>query len=174
MAVPYGETGTCKRFNQRCEKAKDLLITAGIPATRIRAAAAHTDDAVNVGTVHTFKRLKYRRAAVVGVNTRALPNPWATTVEELDRLQHEADLTAERCLPFVARTPARGGLYVSWPASRAPSWQRPTAGQGSQHVRSPSLKRANASTRKRIDDAFTSMGRCSPLRLVTTPRQRTS
>ncbi|MFI2369376.1 hypothetical protein [Streptomyces sp. NPDC018833] len=47
-----------------------------------------------------FKGLEYRSTAVVGVNDRALPNPSATTPQELDRLQHEAALAAERCLLF--------------------------------------------------------------------------
>lgn len=73
-----------------------------------------------MGTVHTFKGLKYRYTAVVGVNDRALPNPSAITPEEVDRLQHEADLAAERCLLFVACTRARDGLYVSWTGQPSP------------------------------------------------------
>ncbi|GGW09785.1 DNA helicase [Streptomyces capoamus] len=110
----YGEIGVCARFNKTCEKVKHRLNKAGMPASRVRAGAARTDDAVNVGTMHAFKGLEYRFTAVVGVNDRALPNPSAVTPEEIDRLQHEADLAAERCLLFVACTRARDGLYVSW------------------------------------------------------------
>ncbi|MBQ0995028.1 UvrD-helicase domain-containing protein [Streptomyces sp. RK62] len=116
----YGEIGVCARFNKTCEKVRDALLKAGIPASRVRAGAARTDDAVNVGTMHTFKGLEYRYAAVVGVNDAALPNPSAVTPEDVDRLQHEADLAAERCLLFVACTRARDGLYVSWTGQPSP------------------------------------------------------
>lgn len=44
----------------------------------------------------------------------ALPYPRAVTPADIDRLQHESDLLAERCLLFVACTRARDGLHVSW------------------------------------------------------------
>ncbi|GAA1935424.1 ATP-dependent helicase [Streptomyces sodiiphilus] len=116
----YGEIGICARFRKTCEKVRDRLIAAGVPASRVRAGAARTDDAVNVGTMHTFKGLEYRYTAVVGVNDRALPNPSAITPEDVDRMQHEADLAAERCLLFVACTRARDGLYVSWTGRPSP------------------------------------------------------
>ncbi|WP_404868242.1 UvrD-helicase domain-containing protein [Kitasatospora griseola] len=115
-----GEIGVCARFNKTCEKVKDHLTAAGIPADRIRGGSARADAAVNVGTMHTFKGLEYRHTAVVGVNDRALPNPSAITPEEIDRLQHEADLAAERCLLFVACTRARDSLYVSWTGQPSP------------------------------------------------------
>lgn len=73
-----------------------------------------------MGTMHAFNGLEYRHTAVVGVNDRALLNPSAITPEEVDRLQHEADLAAERCLLFVACTRARDGFYVSWAGQPSP------------------------------------------------------
>ncbi|MFJ8438995.1 UvrD-helicase domain-containing protein [Kitasatospora griseola] len=116
----YGEIGVCARFNKTCERAKDRLVAAGIPADRIRTGAARTGDTVSIGTMHSFKGLEYRHTAVIGVNDRALPNPSAITPQEIDRLQHEADLAAERCLLFVACTRARDSLYVSWAGQPSP------------------------------------------------------
>ncbi len=116
----HGEIGVSARFNKTCEKAKDRLIAAGIPASRVRAGAARAEDAINLGTMHSFKGLEYRHTAVIGVNDRALPNPSAVTPQEIDRLQHEADLAAERCLLFVACTRARDSLYISWSGQPSP------------------------------------------------------
>ncbi|MFC7471334.1 3'-5' exonuclease [Actinomadura keratinilytica] len=75
---------------------------------------------MNVGTMHSFKGLEYRCVAVVGVHDGAVPFPKAVTPVDVDRLQHEADLLAERCLLFVACTRARDGLYVSWAGEPSP------------------------------------------------------
>lgn len=64
--------------------------------------------------MHSFKGLEFRCVAVIGVHDLAPPNPSALTPPDVDRLQHGADLMAERCLLFVACTRARDGLYVSW------------------------------------------------------------
>lgn len=86
-------------------------------------------------TMRTFKGLEYCYTTVVGVNDRALRNPSAITPEEVDRLQQEADLAAERCLLFAACTRARGGLSSTsrGPGSRARAWWMLAAGHGSGH-----------------------------------------
>lgn len=43
-----------------------------------------------------------------------MPSPKAVTPPEVDRVQHDTDLMAKRCLLFVAATRAREHLYVSW------------------------------------------------------------
>lgn len=70
--------------------------------------------------MHSFKGLEFRCVAVIGVHDGALPYPGAVTSADVDRLQHEADLMAERCLLFVACTRARDGLYVSWSGGPSP------------------------------------------------------
>jgi superfamily I DNA/RNA helicase len=92
----------------------DRLTAAGIRAARLRGDAVSDPAAVQIGTMHAFKGLEFRCVAVIGVSSVALPNPRAVTPIDVDRLQHEADLLAERCLLFVACTRARDGLYVSW------------------------------------------------------------
>ncbi|GAA2954663.1 hypothetical protein GCM10020227_22120 [Streptomyces flavovirens] len=92
----------------------ERLEAAGIRAARLRGDVSPGPDAVQVGTMHAFKGLEFRCVAVVGVSDGALPCPRAVTAAEVDRLQHDADLLAERCLRFVACTRARDGLYVSW------------------------------------------------------------
>ncbi|PWK75093.1 UvrD-like helicase family protein [Streptomyces sp. CG 926] len=114
------DIGVSTRFNRTCDRAAERLTAAGIPAQRLRADRPAVPAAVNVGTMHAFKGLEYRCVAVVGVHDGALPYPKAVTPEEVDRLQHEADLLAERCLLFVACTRARDGLYVSWAGEPSP------------------------------------------------------
>ncbi|MFD6425830.1 3'-5' exonuclease [Streptomyces sp. NPDC060198] len=76
---------------------------------------AHLRDRADITTVDTpAKGLEFRCVAVIGVHEGALPYPGAVTPADADALQHEADLTAERCLLFVACTRARDGLHVSW------------------------------------------------------------
>lgn len=118
--IAPGEIGVTTRFNKTCEQAAETLKAAGIPATRVRGDAPALPDAVSIGTMHSFKGLEYRCVAVIGVHDGALPFPKAVTPPEVDRLQHEADLLAERCLLFVACTRARDGLYVSWSGKPSP------------------------------------------------------
>jgi len=112
--IPSAEIGVSARFNKTCEQAAEALTAAGVPAVRLRGDAEVAADAVSIGTMHAFKGLEYRCVAVIGVHDGALPFPKAVTPSDVDRLQHEADLLAERCLLFVACTRARDGLYVSW------------------------------------------------------------
>ncbi|MGW7042029.1 UvrD-helicase domain-containing protein [Streptomyces avermitilis] len=118
--VAPGEIGVSARFNKTCDTAADRLKAAGIPAARLRGHTAPDADAVNVGTMHSFKGLEYRCVAVIGATDAALPYPRAITPPDVDRIQHEADLMAERCLLFVACTRARDGLYVSWSGEPSP------------------------------------------------------
>lgn len=112
--IAPGEIGVSARFNKTCDRALERLRAAGIRAVRLRGDAPADADSVQIGTMHAFKGLEFRCVAVVGVSDGALPYPRAVTAAEVDRLQHDADLLAERCLLFVACTRARDGLYVSW------------------------------------------------------------
>lgn len=56
--------------------------------------------------MHSFKGLEFRCVAVVGAHEGALPFRRGLTPVEADRLQHEADLMAERCLLFVVHAGA--------------------------------------------------------------------
>lgn len=112
--IEPGDIGIGSRFNKSCDKAVERLTAAGIRAARLRGDAVSDPAAVQVGTMHAFKGLEFRCVAVVGVSSGALPYPKAVTPADVDRLQHEADLMAERCLLFVACTRARDSLYVSW------------------------------------------------------------
>ncbi|MEV6794428.1 UvrD-helicase domain-containing protein [Streptomyces sp. NPDC051320] len=112
--IAPGEIGVSARFNKNCDHAAERLRAAGVPAIRLRGDAPSDGEAVQVGTMHSFKGLEYRCVAVIGVSDGALPYARAVTPADVDRLQHETDLLAERCLLFVACTRARDGLYVSW------------------------------------------------------------
>ncbi|MFD5024740.1 UvrD-helicase domain-containing protein [Streptomyces sp. NPDC058373] len=117
--VRPSEIGVTARFKKNGDQAVEALRAAGIPAARLQGGTAPA-DAVNVGTMHAFKGLEYRYVAVIGVREGALPYPKAITPPEIDGLQHETDLLAERCLLFVACTRARDGLYVSWTGEPSP------------------------------------------------------
>ncbi|WP_069815451.1 UvrD-helicase domain-containing protein [Streptomyces sp. TP-A0874] len=118
--IAPGEIGVSARFNKVCDQVVEALRSKGIAAVRLRGDAATSAEAVNVGTMHAFKGLEYRCVAVVGAHDGALPFPKAVTPPEVDRLQHETDLLAERCLLFVACTRARDSLYVSWSGKPSP------------------------------------------------------
>lgn len=112
--IAPAEIGVSARFNKNCDKAVERLTAAGIPAARLRGDAIGDPAAVQIGAMHSFKGLEFRCVAVIGVSDGSLPYPKAVTAADVDRLQHDADLLAERCLLFVACTRARDGLYVSW------------------------------------------------------------
>lgn len=126
--VELREIGVSTRFNKTCKLAVEHLKAAGIAAVQLRSDAPESRDAVRVGTMHSFKGLEFRCVAVIGVSDDALPCPRAVTPVDVDRLQHETDLMAERCLLFVACTRARDSLYVSW--SERPSRFLTEAGAG--------------------------------------------
>jgi superfamily I DNA/RNA helicase len=112
--IAAGEIGVSARSNKNGDKAVERLRQAGILADRLRGDTVAEADAVQVGTMHAFKGLEFRCVAVIGANLGALPFAKAVTPVEVDRLQHAADLLAQRCLLFVACTRARDDLYVSW------------------------------------------------------------
>lgn len=102
--------------------AKDVVTAlkeAGIQARDLRGADEDTPG-VRVGTMHSLKGLEFRCVAAVGVSDGAVPNPKAITPEEVDELQHKADMMAERCLLFVVCTRARDHLHMSWHGAPSP------------------------------------------------------
>ncbi|WP_435108659.1 UvrD-helicase domain-containing protein [Nocardiopsis synnemataformans] len=101
------------RFNSAARRAVNALTEAGVHACELRTAGPD-DPGVRAGTMHSLKGLEFRCVAVIGVNDGAVPYARGITPEEVDPLQHEADLMAERCLLFVACTRARDHLHVSW------------------------------------------------------------
>ncbi|TKA11922.1 UvrD-helicase domain-containing protein [Actinacidiphila oryziradicis] len=117
--VRTSEIAVCTRFNNLIDKAVHRLVAVGIPVALVKDNPAADEEGVRIATTHSMKGLEFRCVAVVGVTAGAFPFSRAVTDETVDRLQHETDLLAERCLLFVACTRAREALYVSW--SGAPS-----------------------------------------------------
>jgi superfamily I DNA/RNA helicase len=118
--VQPGDIGIAARFNKGVDDIVAHLEKERIPGRRLRSDSAENADAVSVGTMHAFKGLEYRCVGAYGVHDGAIPNPKAVTDPQADRLQHETDMMAERCLLFVACTRAREQLYVSWTGKPSP------------------------------------------------------
>jgi superfamily I DNA/RNA helicase len=112
--VAPSEIAVATRFHQLGGRAKDRLNDAGITAVALKDAPDPSDDGVRVATMHAMKGLEFRCVAAIGVNERAFPFEAAVTPADVDRMQHEVDMLAERSLLFVACTRARDDLYVSW------------------------------------------------------------
>jgi superfamily I DNA/RNA helicase len=107
------------RFRWVIKRVVSALTDAGIDACELRGANDDTPG-VRVATMHSLKGLEFRCIAAVGVADGSLPNPKAITPQEVDELQHKADVMAERCLLFVVCTRARDHLHVSWPGEPSP------------------------------------------------------
>ncbi|WP_436778202.1 UvrD-helicase domain-containing protein [Yinghuangia sp. YIM S09857] len=112
--VPTSEIAVCGRFKSVNDKVFDHLADAGIPAVMVREGVDGDTEGVRIATMHSMKGLEFRCVAVAGVNAGTFPWERAVTPVDVDRLQHEADLAAERCLLYVACTRAREFLYVSY------------------------------------------------------------
>ncbi|SHM94759.1 UvrD-helicase domain-containing protein [Cryptosporangium aurantiacum] len=100
---------------------REIGVAARTPRVARGAAAALADarvpvgeDGITVGTMHGMKGLEFRRAALIGVNDGAVPDPSALTPEDDDPLGYALDLQEERSVLFVAATRGRELLRVSW------------------------------------------------------------
>ncbi|GAA4516545.1 hypothetical protein GCM10023191_087690 [Actinoallomurus oryzae] len=89
-------------------------------ALLLKDALDLSDDGVRIATMHAMKGLEFRCVAAVGVNERAFSFEAAVTPADVDRMQHEVDMLAERSLLFVACTHARDDLYISWHGKPSP------------------------------------------------------
>ncbi|NYI04159.1 UvrD-helicase domain-containing protein [Allostreptomyces psammosilenae] len=118
--VRPAEIAVATRFHDHGERVRQRLEAEGIPVVALRDAPPADAPGVRIATMHAMKGLEFRCVAVAGVTAAALPAPKAITPPELDPLQHEADLLAERCLLFVACTRAREALHVSYSGTPSP------------------------------------------------------
>jgi superfamily I DNA/RNA helicase len=112
--VAPADIAVAGRFHQTLDKVKARLEQADLPAVLVKSGPSHEDAGIRLATLHAMKGLEFRCVAVVGVTASAFPFPPAVTPLDVDRLQHQADMLAERCLLFVACTRAREELYVSY------------------------------------------------------------
>ncbi|WP_433858061.1 3'-5' exonuclease [Streptomyces kronopolitis] len=112
--VELSDIAVAARFNKIVRSVVQRLRDERIPVVRLRQDRGTDAEGVRVGTMHSLKGLEFRCVAVVGVREGVLPYIGAITPMELDPIQHHTDLTAERCLLFVACTRARDRLHVSW------------------------------------------------------------
>ncbi len=108
------------RFHDLGARAKQRLLSDGIPAVALKDGPDASEPGVRVATMHAMKGLEFRCVALIGVTERAHPLEAAVTAADLDRIQHEIDMLAERSLLFVACTRAREDLYLSWHATPSP------------------------------------------------------
>ena len=94
---------------------REALADQGIPC-RALSRYEHGGDrrGVTIGTMHSLKGLEFQRVIVTGVSADAIPPPGSITPAGEDQLTHEAELTRERHLLYVACTRARDSLVVTW------------------------------------------------------------
>ena len=64
--------------------------------------------------------LEFQAVAVIAVAQCQVPAPAAVTPEDEDAMARAQDLQRERCMLFVACTPARDHLYVSCAGEPSP------------------------------------------------------
>ncbi|MCX5193420.1 DEAD/DEAH box helicase [Streptomyces sp. NBC_00249] len=118
--VAPSDIAVCARFNTLVDAVLARLRRSGIPAVAVKDSTGPAVSGVRVATMHAMKGLEFRCVAVVGVSEGVLPFPPQVTPVQVDPLQHQADLTAEHCLLFVACTRARDALAVSWHGAVSP------------------------------------------------------
>ncbi|WP_017611996.1 UvrD-helicase domain-containing protein [Nocardiopsis salina] len=111
--VEPSSTAVAVRFNRIGDKVRAALAKAGLESCALRKADENTPG-VRVGTMHSLKGLEFRAIAAVGVSDGKVPFHKAVTDRDVDEIQHDTDLMAERCLLFVVCTRARDYLHVSW------------------------------------------------------------
>ncbi|MFE2583106.1 UvrD-helicase domain-containing protein [Streptomyces sp. NPDC059378] len=114
------EIGVAARTRKLGDLAAERLAEAGLEVAMLRNDPPPERAAVRIGTMHAIKGLEYRCMAVIGATAHSVPAASAVTPVEVDRLQHQTDMLAERCLLFVACTRAREGLFVSWNGEPSP------------------------------------------------------
>lgn len=112
--VDPAEIAVATRFHDFGSRARARLMAEGVPAVALKDGPDASVPGVRIATMHAMKGLEFRCVAVIGVTEKVFPLAAAVTSIEVDRVQHEIDMPAERCLVFVARTRAREALYVSW------------------------------------------------------------
>ncbi|UGQ11291.1 DEAD/DEAH box helicase [Yinghuangia sp. ASG 101] len=112
LGVRPAEIAVCARFKSLTDKVAQRLTAVGIAAVPLKDTSAA--DAVRIASMHSLKGLEFRCVAVGGVTASAFPFRTAVTPEDVDRLQHAADMAAERCLLYVACTRAREFLHISY------------------------------------------------------------
>ncbi|MEV0402981.1 DEAD/DEAH box helicase [Actinoallomurus sp. NPDC050550] len=118
--VEPSEIAVATRFHQLGSRAKERLEGEGIPVVALKDGPDASAEGVRIATMHAMKGLEFRCVAAIGVNDRAFPFDAAVTPVDVDRMQHEVDMLAERSLLFVACTRARDDLYVSWHGKPSP------------------------------------------------------
>ncbi|MFI0445118.1 UvrD-helicase domain-containing protein [Actinomadura sp. 6N118] len=122
--VDPSEIAVATRFHDFGGQAMEALHELGIPAVALKSGPEASVPGVRITTMHAMKGLEFRCVAVIGVNDKAFPLEAAVTSKETDRVQHEIDMLAERCLLFVACTRAREDLYVSWNGLPSPFFRQ--------------------------------------------------
>jgi ATP-dependent exoDNAse (exonuclease V) beta subunit len=101
------------RGNAQREEAGKALRSAGFATFALGPTTSPQDDdpGIRVMTMHRAKGLEFQAIAVVSADDQALPPSWLIPDDEVDARQF---IQQERCLLYVACSPARDRLAVSW------------------------------------------------------------
>ena len=69
-------------------------------------------DGIRAATMHRVKGLEFQYVFVVAANKGVLP--LALAVDHADAVSRQENMTAEKCLLYVALTRAQKGAFISW------------------------------------------------------------
>lgn len=79
-----------------------------------------SDGSLTSVDITRLKGLEFRAVSVLGIGEGTVQFAREITPREADLLQHDSDLSRERCLLFVACTRAREALSVTWSGTPSP------------------------------------------------------
>ncbi len=111
--VPMNNICVVARTHKVIEDYIAKLTANGIRSYEIRQNKLddHNYDGIRIATMHRVKGLEFRYVFVVSVNSRIVP--LASAVDHSDAVTERENLTAEKCLLYVALTRAQKGAYIT-------------------------------------------------------------
>ena len=100
------------RTNRLVDRYSDILVKAGIQATRIKTEDPSHRPGVRLATMHRLKGLEFKKVVLCGVQAGEVPLKLqgAAIADEVSAEDHEQ---RERCLFYVASTRARDELVIT-------------------------------------------------------------